>query len=83
MIESELDLRDTGHAGAFLRKDGVRVFVDLATDLSGNFGWYWSEQLGRGRSDCDQIVITPGRSGMGPFKTCREACHAALDATGV
>lgn len=74
------DPTDTGHAGAFLRKDGTRISVHVGENRAGEQGWYWAEtlRLGWAENYADMVYVT-GKNGIGPFKTCREACHNALE----
>jgi len=76
------DPKDTGHAGMFLRRDGVRGNVHIGENQAGELGWYWSEALRLGWSEnYADMVYETGRNGQGPYDTCREACHAFLGAT--
>ena len=75
----EFDPTDTGHAGAFIRKDGVRGVVHLGETFEGQPGWYWCEalRLDWPYYDKDRTYNT-GASSQGPFPTCRAACHDFL-----
>jgi hypothetical protein len=71
--------QDTGHAGAFIRPDGTRFIVHLGEDFSGKEGWYWSEAMKLGYSEnYSDMLYVQGQNGVGPFDSCREACHAGL-----